>query len=127
MHTRTSFLEQFVERRSVQEAHLMGQLDVHSIIVVAVPALMFIYPVTIIMILLNVLPEKYTQPFVFKWVIYTTLVFSLPDFIASVGYENAVSGIKNSIPMGNYSLGWLLPAFLAFLMLNLMKKKSYLE
>ena len=76
------------------------------------------------MIVLNILPEKYTAPLVFKWVIYTTLVFGLPDFIGSIGYENAVAGIKNSIPLGNYSMGWLLPAFLVFVVVNLIAKKN---
>ncbi len=106
---------------------VMGQFDVHYIIVVAVPALMFIYPITIIMILLNVLPETYTPPRVFRWVIYTTILFSLPDFIASIGYENAVEGIKNGIPLGNYSLGWLPPAILVFLGFNLVRKIMNLD
>ena len=103
---------------------VIGQFDVHYIIAVAVPALMFIYPITIIMIVLNILPGKYTRPLVFKWVIYTTILFSLPDFIASIGYESAVTTIKNSIPLGNYSLGWLLPAFLIFIIFNLIPRKQ---
>ncbi|MCB0375619.1 MAG: branched-chain amino acid transport system II carrier protein, partial [Sinomicrobium sp.] len=103
---------------------VIGQSDVGYIIAVAVPALLLIYPITIIMILLNVLPEKYTPPRVFKAVVYTTVAFSLPDFIAAIGYENAVNGIKNTIPLGNYSLGWLLPALLVFLIFNRIPKKK---
>lgn len=106
---------------------VIGRFDVHYIIVVAVPVLMFIYPVTIVMIVLNVLPEKYTSPFVFRGVIYTTLLFSLPDFIAAIGYEFVISGIKKAMPLGTYSLGWLLPALLIFLIFNfiLKRKKDY--
>ena len=44
---------------------LVGQMDFHSIIVIALPVLMFIYPITIVLILLNVLPEKWASPIVF--------------------------------------------------------------
>lgn len=58
---------------------VMGQFDVGYIITVALPALMFIYPLTIVLIFLNVLPEKYASKKVFRWVVVTTLLFSIPD------------------------------------------------
>ncbi len=60
---------------------LIGQFNVGYIIAVAVPALMFIYPITIILILLNVVPEKIASPLVFKAVTITTIIFSIPDFL----------------------------------------------
>jgi len=100
----------------------MGQLDVHDIIVVAIPALMFIYPITIILILLNVLSDKFTPPLVFKAVIFTTILFSLPDFLASVGLENSVQPILDFLPLGHYSIAWLLPAVFVFLVLNVYRR-----
>jgi len=64
---------------------LMGQFNVHYIIAVAVPALMFIYPITIILILLNVVPDKYASKQVFRAVVITTILFSIPDFLGSIG------------------------------------------
>jgi len=58
---------------------VMGQLDVHDIIVVAIPALMFIYPITIVLILLNVLPDNLTPVIVFRTVVLVTILFSLPS------------------------------------------------
>ncbi|GAA4109149.1 branched-chain amino acid transport system II carrier protein [Aquimarina addita] len=105
----------------------MGQLDVNDIIVVAVPALMFIYPITIVLIFLNVLPEKYTSSFVFRAVVIMTIVFSLPDFLASIGMKEFVTPILNALPLGTHSLAWLLPAFLTLWLLNIfiwLKKKA---
>ncbi|MEM9687679.1 MAG: branched-chain amino acid transport system II carrier protein [Bacteroidota bacterium] len=101
---------------------LIGQFDVHYIIAIAVPALMFIYPVTIVMVLLHILPEKYTRPVVFKWVIYTTLLFSLPDFIAAIGYEHAVITLKNTLLFGHYNIAWSIPAVAVFLGLNSVRR-----
>lgn len=97
---------------------VMGQLDVEAIIKVAVPALMFIYPITIVLILLNALPAIYTQVIVFRAVVIATILFSAPDFWASVGFADAVRPLQECIPFGTVSLGWLLPALLTFVVMN---------
>ncbi|WP_298315015.1 branched-chain amino acid transport system II carrier protein [uncultured Aquimarina sp.] len=103
----------------------MGQMDVHDIIVVAVPALMFIYPITIVLILLNVLPDKFTSSLVFRAVVIITIIFSLPDFLASIGFKDQVQPILSLIPLGTYSLAWLLPALLCLIISNVfIKEKS---
>lgn len=99
---------------------VMGQLDVMSIIVVAVPALMFIYPITIILILLNALPEKWASVLVFRAVVIVTILFSAPDFWASVGFGEQMKQIQEFIPLGTVSLGWLLPAIVTFVVVNIL-------
>ncbi len=98
---------------------LMGQFDVHYIIDVAVPALMFIYPITIILIFLNVLPEVITAPIVFRAVVIVTIVFSLPDFLASIGMKEQVQPVLDSLPFGNYTLAWLLPSLATLIIMNI--------
>ncbi len=97
---------------------VMGQLDVHSIIMVAFPALMLIYPVTIALILLNILPQRYASVFVFRAVIITVLLFSLPDFLAKLGMSVQMNDLQEFIPLGSANLGWLLPAISIFLLSN---------
>jgi len=97
---------------------VVGQFDVHYIIKIAIPALMFIYPITIVLILLNVLPEKYTSPTIFKSVVLVTILFSFPDFLKSIGYEENIKNSIDFIPLAQYSLGWVLPALITFLLLN---------
>jgi len=101
---------------------LVGQFDVHYIIKIAIPALMFIYPITIVLILLNVLPEKYANPIIFKTVVLATILFSLPDFLKSIGYADNIKNIIDIIPLAQYSLGWVLPALLTFVLVNLIRK-----
>jgi len=98
---------------------VMGQFDVHYIINIAVPALMFIYPITIILILLNVLPEKYATPSVFKGVVFVTFLFSIPDFLKFLVPNGSLQGIQDIIPLSQFSLGWVLPALITFLLLNI--------
>jgi LIVCS family branched-chain amino acid:cation transporter len=78
-----------------------------------------LYPITIVLILLNVVPEKYASQLVFRGVIIATLIFSITDFLGFVIPRVNLFGIKNIIPLANSSLGWVLPALLVFVVLNL--------
>lgn len=102
---------------------VMGQFDVHYIINIALPALMFIYPITIVLILLNVLPKKWASDSVFKIVVLVTFVFSIPDFLGFLLPKESLTDIKNLIPLSQYHLGWLLPALIGFVGVNLVMKE----
>ncbi|WP_420603391.1 branched-chain amino acid transport system II carrier protein [Flagellimonas sp.] len=102
---------------------LVGQFNVGYIIAVAIPALMFIYPITIVLILLNVVPDKYASPKIFKWVVTATILFSIPDFLGSIGHAGAISSLAAWIPLREYHLGWVLPALVVFILGNLVAQK----
>ncbi|MFD2100286.1 branched-chain amino acid transport system II carrier protein [Flagellimonas iocasae] len=97
---------------------LIGQFNVGYIIAVALPALMFIYPITIILILLNVVPEKWASPAVFRWVVITTIVFSIPDFLGTLGFLVPYHYLE-WLPLAQFQLGWILPAVVAFMVGNI--------
>lgn len=103
---------------------VVGQLDFNSIILVGVPVLLFIYPITIILILLNVLPEKIATPLVFRTVVIITILFSIPDVIGFLSSSEGLKSITNYIPMANYSLGWVLPSFVTFLSVSVFQLKK---
>lgn len=98
---------------------LIGQFDVHYIIIIALPVLMFIYPLTIVLILLNVISEKYASKLVFRGVVLIAFIFSMPDFLGFLIEAEWLTTIKNTIPLANKNLGWVLPALLAFILLNI--------
>ena len=101
---------------------LVGQFNVGYIIAIALPALMFIYPLTITLILLNIVPDRYTAPAIFRWVVYIVLLFSVPDFLKSIGWDSLLGHFPARIPMNEYSMGWVLPGFLTFLLGNLVRR-----
>lgn len=103
---------------------IMGQFNVGYIVAIAIPALMFIYPITIILILLNVVPDKFASPLVFKTVVVVTILFSTPDFLATIGLGDAISGLQNYIPLSNFNMGWVLPALVTFVLVNLFEHKK---
>jgi LIVCS family branched-chain amino acid:cation transporter len=97
---------------------LIGQLDFSTIIHIALPILMFIYPITIVLILLNIMPERLASKTVFRGVVLVTFIFSIPDFLGFLVPEENIQFIVDIIPLGQYTLGWALPALIAFLAIN---------
>ena len=103
---------------------MVGSFQVDLIITLAVPALMFLYPITIILILLNSLPQKYVSDRIFKAVVIVAFVFSIPDFLGFIIGKEALTSVTNLIPFAAYNLGWVLPSVLTLIGLNLIKKPS---
>lgn len=103
---------------------LVGQFNVAYIIAVAIPSLMFIYPITIILIVLNVVPDKYASSLVFRAVTIATILFSIPDFLGSIGAVTPEANTFSWIPLQQYSLGWVLPALLVFVLTNLLARTN---
>lgn len=97
----------------------IGQLDFHTIIMIALPVLMFIYPITIILILLNVLPDQYASKTIFRAVVLVTFVFSIPDFLKFLIPIENLQSIIDVVPLSKYSFGWVLPALITFILLNI--------
>ena len=97
---------------------VIGQLNFHTIIMIALPILMLIYPITIVLILLNNLPEKYASKSVFRIVVLATFLFSIPDFLSFIVPAESLQGIKSLIPLSDVSLGWVIPAIIAFILTN---------
>lgn len=102
---------------------LVGQMNVGSILTIAVPVLLFIYPITIVMIFLHTLPNRWVSVFVFRAVILTTLLFSVPDVLGSLQIS-FLQPVQNFLPLGIYNVGWLLPAFVVFLLANVSQTKK---
>ena len=94
---------------------LVGQFDVGFIINIALPALMFIYPITIVLIILNSIPTKLASAIVFRAVTLVTFVFSTPDFLQFFMTPGSLDGIKKWIPFADQGMGWILPGLVVFI------------
>lgn len=101
---------------------LVGQFEVSYIITIALPSLMLIYPLCIVLILLNAISEKYASKLVFKWVTFVTLIFSFPDFLSFVIPIEKLEPITNNVPFAKQNLGWVLPAIIMFTIVNVFLK-----
>ena len=100
----------------------VGQMNVSYIIDLALPALMFIYPLTIALILLNILPDRYASQFVFRAVVLVTFIFSIPDFLSFLISTEKMESITRIIPFAKFNLGWVLPSVITFILVNISSK-----
>ena len=85
---------------------------------------MFIYPITIVLILLNALPEKWASKLIFRGVVLVTFIFSIPDFLKFIISEEKIAPLKEMIPLSENSMGWVLPALLVFAFLNVLNFRN---
>ena len=93
---------------------LMGQFPVVYIIAIAVPALVFIYPTTIILMALHVLPPSWATPTAFKATVICCFVVNTPAFLDSLGYS-ALQEATTFMPLSAQGLAWVLPVLLTLL------------
>jgi LIVCS family branched-chain amino acid:cation transporter len=93
---------------------IMGALSVNAIIEIALPVLLLIYPLTIVLILLNVMPPDFRTKLVMTATVIATALFSLPNTLKYVVSEELFSNIQQYIPLAEYGLGWVIPASLVF-------------
>ena len=91
---------------------LMGQFPVVYIIAIAVPALVFIYPTTIILMALHVLPASWATPKAFKAAVLVCFVANTPAFLDSLGYP-ALQEATAFLPLSSQGLAWVLPVLLS--------------
>jgi len=103
---------------------VVGQLDFNSIVVIAIPVLLSIYPITIVLILLNILPDKFATSIVYRAVVLVTFLFSLTDVIGFISPSNTLKNIIAYIPLAEYSFGWMLPALVTCLSVGLFTNKT---
>lgn len=105
---------------------LIGQNTVGYIIAIAIPALMFIYPITIVLILLSVLPKGIATKLVYRVTVITTIIFSIPDFLEAIKLEaiseEKIAMVKSIIPFSSDHLGWTVPAVVMFIITILLER-----
>lgn len=102
----------------------VGQLDFNNIIAIAIPVLKFIYPIAIVLIFLNIVSQKFATPIVHKTVVLITFVFGLLDAVAFFfPKDQFIVMFRKIMPLGEYDFAWVLPAFLAFVLVGFFQRK----
>lgn len=103
---------------------VVGQLDVHLIIQVAIPVLLIIYPLIAVLIFLNIAPEKYASKLVFRCVAVITILFCVPDCVGFFMEEGSLESIYKILPLSRQGMGWLIPSILTFVVANLIARNK---
>ncbi|WP_339226451.1 branched-chain amino acid transport system II carrier protein [Oceanobacillus sp. FSL K6-2867] len=91
---------------------LIANQGLNTIINYSVPVLVFIYPITIVLILLTFMNRLFggAKP-VYRGAVLLTAVFSLYDGLTAFGFKlQAVTKFMENLPFFSLGLGWVAPA-----------------
>jgi len=69
---------------------------------------------------MNLVPEKYASPRIFRVVVAIAFIFSIPDFLKLLIPSENLEIIYRTIPFSRDGLGWVLPSLIGFLMANII-------
>ena len=87
---------------------LLANIGLADILSLSVPVLNAIYPIAIILIVVEFLPERFQLPLVWRLGVLFTALQSIP---AALPF-GPLSGFMNALPLSGLGFGWLLPALI---------------
>lgn len=101
---------------------ILGATGLGFIVDIAVPILIILYPVTIILIILNILKIKNTR--VFKFSVTIGLIFSVFEVLAGFNISPVLTAVFNSLPMASEGFAWLAPTLIGAVAAALIKNET---
>ena len=120
----TSFKYEKIVIFTVIISFLLSILGVESIIRISVPILVFIYPVIISLIVLNLFGKYIKNDYVYKGVVLFTGIIGLIESLASIGITNTyTNSVLEILPFSDYGLTWLFPGLIGYILFSLMFRK----
>ncbi|MDC7956198.1 branched-chain amino acid transport system II carrier protein [Fusobacterium simiae] len=120
----TSFKYENIVILTLIISFLLSILGVESIIRISVPILVFIYPVMISLIILNLFGKYIKNDYVYKGVVLFTGIVGLIESLASIGIINSyTSSVLEILPFSDYGLTWLFPGLVGYILFSLIFRK----
>ena len=120
----TSFKYENIVIFTVIISFLLSILGVESIIRISVPILIFIYPVMISLIILNLFGKYIKNDYVYKGVVLFTGIIGLIESLASIGITNTyTNSVLEILPFSDYGLTWLFPGLIGYILFSLIFRK----
>lgn len=100
---------------------IVSNFGVDKIIQIAIPILSLIYPVTIVLVVMNIFKKIIPNDMTLKGAAYSTLLISLLNVIDSLGLSIQ---FVHQIPLANLGFNWILPAIIGGIAFSFIPAKS---
>lgn len=100
---------------------IVSNFGVDKIIQIAIPILSLIYPVTIVLVVMNIFKKIIPNDMTLKGAAYATLLISLLNVIDSLGLSIQ---FVHQIPLANLGFNWILPAIIGGIVFSFIPAKS---
>ena len=101
----------------------VASMGLDNIVAFSASILNVIYPITIVLILLNLFDKFVKGRAVYQASVYVTLIVSILTFIG--GFVTPLDKVLSYLPMQSVGFGWVLPAIIAFVVTNFFIKTSH--
>lgn len=100
---------------------IVSNFGVDKIIQIAIPILSLIYPVTIVLVVMNIFKKIIPNDMTLKGAAYSTLLISLLNVIDSLGLSIQ---FVHQIPLASLGFNWILPAIIGGIVFSFIPTKS---
>lgn len=100
---------------------IVSNFGVDKIIQIAIPILSLIYPVTIVLVVMNIFKKIIPNDMTLKGAAYATLLISLLNVIDSLGLSIQ---FVHKIPLASLGFNWILPAIIGGIVFSFISTKS---
>jgi branched-chain amino acid:cation transporter, LIVCS family len=103
---------------------IVSNFGVDKIIQIAIPILSLIYPISIVLVIMNIFKNIFTKDITLKGAAYATLLISLLTVVDSLGLNVE---IIHKLPFASLGFNWIIPAMLGGLIATLLFKDNKLD
>lgn len=100
---------------------IVSNFGVDKIIQIAIPILSLIYPVTIVLVVMNIFKKIIPNDMTLKGAAYSTLLISLLNVIDSLGLSIQ---FVHQIPLASLGFNWILPAIIGGVVFSFIPTKA---
>lgn len=101
---------------------VFANIGLEKIVSLAVPLLVTVYPIAIVLILMNIFDE-YIPKSAYTGAVLGTLLVSLYDGASAAGVNNtAIANIINKLPLASDGFAWIIPSIIGALLSTLLLK-----
>lgn len=103
---------------------IFAMFGVDIIIKLSVPVLVFLYPIAIALIFLNLFKNKIKNDNIFLGTVIGTGIVSVYESMQAMGINiDSLNTIYNALPFGAFGFAWLVPAIIGGLIFKFIPKK----
>ena len=104
---------------------IFSTVGVTKIVMIAVPLLVLVYPVTIVLIILTILGRTTLRKSIYTGAVIGALSTSLFDALASAGFPiSSANALISYIPLAKAGFPWILPALAGGIIGGLIREKG---
>lgn len=104
---------------------VLANVGVEKIVRLSMPVLVAVYPITIVLIIMNMFDNLIHNKGAYIGAVYGALFVSLFDAMSALGFNTSFIGrFMNIIPLSNQGFAWIVPSIIGGVLFSLIKKKE---